>query len=84
MKAMPVVLISAVILVGWWLSSGVEFFTQNNEVAKQTGRLDFLKKQFEQTKAQMTEERLDAMMTQVEDLDSQTQTLMENMKTKTP
>lgn len=82
MNAMPLVLISAVLIVGWWLSSDFEFFGQDNDMAKQTGRIFFFKKQVAEMEKKITEERLDAMMTQAEELDDKTQMLLENMNNK--
>ncbi len=76
------VIVIAICLTGWLLSSGKEFFCQDSDVAKQTGRLGFMKKQFEQLEAKITIERLDAMLVRADDLDGQVQLLMENMVPK--
>jgi len=73
-------IIAAVVIVGWWFSEGVELFTQATDAAKQSGRISFLKKQFETLQSEITVDRLNAMHTKIDDLDDQTQTLMENVK----
>jgi hypothetical protein len=79
---MSYILIAALIIVGWWFTSGVEYFCQDSDVSKQAGRIGFLKKQYEEVEKQITVERLDAMFTKADDLDDQTQTLMESIKVK--
>ena len=84
MRSLPLILISAVVVVGWWLSSDIEFFCHDSAIAKQTGRIAFLNKEYERIKGQLSIDRLDSMMTQAEELDDHTQTLMESIKVDSP
>jgi hypothetical protein len=78
-KMMALAIIISIALIGWWFSKK-EFFMQDSDVARQTGRIEFAKKQLAEVQAKITVEKLDAMLTQADDLDEKTQTLMENMK----
>ena len=76
---MALAIMVSIVLIGWMFSNR-EFFMQDSDVARQTGKIEFLKKQFAEVQAKLTVEKLDAMLTQADDLDDKTQTLMENVK----
>jgi hypothetical protein len=80
---MTAYLILALVIVGWIMNMHYsEFFTQDPEISRQTGRIAFFKKQMMAIKSKITIDTLNSMLERADQLDGQAQTLMENMKPK--
>ena len=80
---MTAYLILALIVMGWIMNMHYsEFFTQDPEISRQTGRIAFFKKQLADIKSKITIDALNSIHERADQLDGQAQTLMENMKPK--